>query len=117
MGFPGSTGFLELVRGASTIRNASSTVRTDGRTFSTLGVETLLAGLEFTLFSFTKNLKKERRVETFRAIETFLFFRCRKVKYFRIVNRSIVSISTPPEGRRQVPVSSKNPQNCSRSVR
>jgi hypothetical protein len=92
-----------MLLGDSINRKASSTVRVVGRVFSTFGVETLLAGLEAIICSLAKYLKKERSVETFLAIELFLFFRWRELMYFRIAIRSAFSISTPPEALRYIP--------------
>jgi hypothetical protein len=86
-----------------------------GRNFSTFGVETLLAGLEVASFSLTRYLKKERRVESFLAIELFLFFRCRKLKYFRIAHRSTLFISLSPAGERTIPELFRKSSNSSKS--
>src|SRR3990172_3095955 len=101
----------------STNRNVSSTVRAVGSIFSTFGEETVLAGLEEILSSFTRYLKKDRRVEIFLAIELFLFLRWRKLKYFRIANRSTFSIRTSPLEERDAPEFFKNCSNSSRSLR
>jgi hypothetical protein len=87
-----------------------------GRGFSIFGVETLLAGLEVTSSSLTKYLKKERRVEIFLAMELFLFFRWRKLKYLRMANRSTLSISTSPVAERKIPELLKKLSNASKSL-
>src|SRR4030043_1838375 len=114
--FPPSEDFSEILLGDSINRKASSTLRWVGRVFSTLGVETLLAGLEGTICSLTKYLKKERSVESFLAIELFLFFRWRKLKYLRIARRSTFSILTWPAGVRYIPELFKKFLNSFRSV-
>jgi hypothetical protein len=86
-----------------------------GRVFSTFGVETLLAGLEEITCSLIKYLKKERSVEIFLAIELFLFFRWRKLMYFRMANRSTFSISTTPAGLRYIPEFFKKSSTPSKS--
>jgi hypothetical protein len=102
--------------GISISLKASSTVRVVGRGFSTFGVETLLVGLEIRICSLTKNLKKERRVEIFLAMELFLFFRWRKLKYLRMANRSTFpdSISWPVE--RGIPKFLRKFSNSPRSL-
>jgi hypothetical protein len=96
---------------------ASSTVRVVGRVFSTFGVDTLLAGLEGTICSLTKYLKKERSVEIFLAIELFLFLRCKKLRYFRMAMRSTFPNSTSPEEARHIPELFKKSSNPSKSLR
>jgi hypothetical protein len=115
--FDPSEGFSEMVVGDSINRKASSTVRVLGRVFSTFGVETPLAGLEGITCSLTIYLKKERSVEIFLAIELFLFFRWRKLKYFRIAIRSTFSISTFPEELTYIPEFFKKSSNPSKSLR
>src|SRR3972149_7217029 len=106
--FPFSEGGVrEIPLVDSTKRNVSSTVRAVGRIFSAFGEETVLAGFEEIRSSFTRYLKKDRRVEIFLAIELFLFLRLRKLKYFRIANRSTFSIRTSPLEERGVPESFK----------
>jgi hypothetical protein len=61
--------------GDSINRKVSSTVSVVGSVLSTFGVEIPFAGFEGTICSLTKYLKKERSVESFLAIELFLFFR------------------------------------------
>jgi hypothetical protein len=114
---PSEEDFSEILLGDSINRKASSTERVMGRVFSTFGVETLLAGLEGITCSLTKYLKKERSVEIFLAIELFLFFRWRKLKYFRIAIRSTFSISTSPVGVRYIPELFKKSSNPSKSLR
>jgi hypothetical protein len=113
--FATSEDFSGMLLGDSINRKASSTVRVVGRVFSTFGVETLLAGLEEITCSLIKYLKKERSVEIFLAIELFLFFRWRKLMYFRIANRSALSISTTPAGLRYIPELFKKSSNPSKS--
>src|SRR5512139_1545534 len=107
--------FAKRLCGDSINRKASSTVRVAGRVFSTFGVETVFAGLEGISCSLTKYLKKERRVEIFLAIELFLFFRWRKLKYFRMAIRSTFSILTSPKGERDVPEPFRKFSNSSKS--
>src|SRR4030065_790101 len=99
---PAGGDFSERLLGDSINRKASSTVRVVGRVFSTLGVDTLLAGLEAIICSLFRYLKKERSVEIFLAIELFLFLRWRKLRYFRMAIRSTFSISTTPVGLRYI---------------
>src|SRR4030043_455102 len=60
------------------------------------------------IWSLTKYLKKERKVEIFLAMELFLFFRWRKLKYLRISIRFTFSISVSPAGERHSPELCKN---------
>src|SRR4030043_1410218 len=100
---PAGENFSDRFLGDSINRKASSTVRVVGRVFSTLGVEILLAGLEAIICSLFRYLKKERKVEIFLAIELFLFFRWRKLRYFRMAIRSAFSITASPAGLTHTP--------------
>src|SRR5512136_2147210 len=109
--------FPERLWGDSINRKASSTVRVVGRVFSTFGVETAFAGLEGITCSLTKYLKKERNVEIFLAIELFLFFRWRKLKYFRMAIRSTFSIFTSLSGMSCIPEFFRKSSKASKSLR
>src|SRR4030043_368018 len=111
---PAGENFSDRFLGDSINRKASSTVRVVGRVFSTLGVEILLAGLEAIICSLFRYLKKERNVEIFLAIELFLFFRWRKLRYFRMVIRSTFFHSTSAEEVRIIPEFFKKSSNPSK---
>src|SRR4030043_1749217 len=113
--FDPSEDFPKTLLGDPINLKASSTVRVVGRVFSTFGVETLFAGLEGTISSLTRYLKKDRSVEIFLAIELFLFLLKRKLRDIRIAIRSTFPKSTSPEGVRYIPEAFKKSSNPSKS--